>query len=128
MEEAVELRVSLDSFEAAAILACHPVKLGFRRLVVAHERWCADSERQVLASDDLVDVAVTEFCANDLAENPVFDRRVLNLSHESSLNLLTDLLVMLFVHFSDFFLRDLHDFLGFLLGNLFFALGLCFLK
>ena len=35
---------------------------------------------------------------------------------------------MLFVHFSDFFLRDLHDFLSFLLGNLFFALGLCFLK
>ena len=112
VEEAIELWVILDSISAVTVSASHSVKnlVGVLDMVFKGA-WLLDWEGQLSLDNNLVDIASAIGSFYDAIKEIVLDLIVGDISDDLLLRDLLDLLSVLFVDFSDFFLAFFENFL-----------------
>jgi len=122
-EEAIELGVLLDGFDAVAASADNPVEFLNRRLNIAVEKGGLHAEWQVLILNHIIDINAESGGAHDVLKDSILDCLVGDLSDKGSLGGLSDFSVTLKVQFVDLLGGFFDNLLDLLDGIRLFALG-----
>ena len=116
LQEAIELRVSLDLSDALAVTADNSVKFLFNFFIIINDGRSLYIEGKVLLLDDLVDIEAELSGVNNLTEDLVLNSVVSDVGNEGSLGNGGNFLVVVGIDVLDVVGGILHDLFDLLSG------------